>query len=100
MAKLADGDEVAVYTEDGRRSDLATFHGWTKRPGPDGEDAWHAHVMVYGPRPEHGGGGQYRDVVPAERIVPLVYCGRYPTGEIAHRCEGRDLMRPEDQVWA
>ena len=30
--------------------------------------------MFYGPRPEHGGGGQYRDVVAAGRMLPLVYC--------------------------
>lgn len=37
--------EVAVYTEDGRSSLLATLHGWLQK-----EDGWWGHVMVYGPR--------------------------------------------------
>lgn len=73
MTKDLDITEVAVYTEDGRSSSLATFHGWDKR-----EDGWWGHVFVYGPH------GAYRDIVPAARLVPLVYCGRLPTGEIRH----------------
>lgn len=80
--------EVAVYTEDGRSSLLGTFHGWQHK-----DDGWHGHVFVYGPN------GSYRDVVHADRLVPMVYCGRLPDGEVRHRCEGRNLMRPEDKVW-
>lgn len=38
-------------------------------------------VMVYGPE------GQYRDLVPADRLVSPVYCGRLPGGEIRDREE-------------
>lgn len=90
MAKLQDGDEVAVYTQDGRSSDLATFHGWEQRG-----DEWWAHVMVYGPYVPDEGSGMHRDTVHADRVVPLVYCAHNPiTHEVFHRCER------EQQVWA
>ena len=82
MTKDLDITEVAVYTEDGRTSHLATFHGWDRR-----DDGWWGHVFIYGPD------GSYRDTIPADRLVPLVYCGRLPDGEIRHRCS-RDL-----EVW-
>ncbi len=81
--------EVAVYAEDGRSSLLGTFHGWRQKP-----DGWWGEVMVYGPD------GQYRDVIPADRLVVLDYCGRLPSGEIRHRCEGHDLHDPDLKVWA
>jgi hypothetical protein len=76
MTKNLDLTEVAVYSEDGRSSQIATFHGWRQKDG-----AWLGDVMVYG---EHG---QYRDVIPADRLVPLVYCGRLASGEIRHSNE-------------
>lgn len=87
--------EVAVYSEDGRSSLLGTFHGWEKR-----DDGWYGHVMVYGERTPGTGSGMRRDTVPAARLVPMVYCGRLPGGEVRHRCEGRDLMTDEMKVWA
>lgn len=75
MTKRLDFTEVAVYADDGRSSEIGTFHGWQRRETDDGP-TWWGHVMVYGPE------GQYRDVVPAVRLVPLVYCGRLPTGEV------------------
>lgn len=90
MPKLQDGDEVAVYAEDGRRSDLATFHGWERR----GEEWW-AHVMVYGPYQPNVGSGMHRDTVHAARVQPLIYCPWNPIERQAyHRCER------EHQVWA
>ena len=77
MTKDLDITEVAVYTEDGRTSHLATFHGWDKR-----EDGWWGHVKVF----DAPDGGQEWQTVPAARLVPLVYCGRLPTGEIRHSC--------------
>lgn len=88
MTKSLAITEVAVYAEDGRSSLLGTFHGWQQRDG-----AWFGHVMVYGPE------GQHRATVPAERLIPLDYCGRLPSGEIPHRCEGHDLQDPELKVW-
>lgn len=76
MTKDLDITEVAVYAENGRSSLLGTFHGWQQR-----EDGWWGHVMVYGPD------GQYRATVPAHRLVPLVYCGRLPDGEVRHSAE-------------
>ena len=78
MSKDLDVTEVAVYPEDGRSSLLATFHGWQQR-----KDGWWGDVFVYGPD------GSYRDVVPADRLTPLVYCGRLPSGEIRHSDECR-----------
>jgi len=49
--------------------------------------------MVYGPE------GQHRATVPAERLLVLDYCGRLPSGEIRHRCEGHDLHDPDMEVW-
>lgn len=76
MTKNLDIVEVAVYAEDGRSSLLGTFHGWRQT-----EDGWLGDVMIYGPL------GRYRDVIPADRLVPMVYCGRLPTGEIRHTDE-------------
>lgn len=76
--------EVAVYSEDGRTSDIGTLHDWQCRE-VDGQVEWWGHVVVYGPE------GQYRDLVPADRLVPLIYCGRLPSGEIRHgrECRGQ-----------
>lgn len=87
--------EVAVYAEDGRSSQLATFHGWEQRDGGE----WWGHVMVYGPTTGNGS-GMYRDTVPAARLLLLDYCGRLPSGEIRHRCEGHDLKSHDLKVWA
>lgn len=89
MTKNLDITEVAVISEDGRSELLGTFHGWHQRDG-----AWWGYVMVYGPD------GQYRDSIPAGRLIPLDYCGRLPSGEIRHRCEGHDLTDLRHQVWA
>lgn len=75
MTKDLDITEVAVYTEDGRTSSIATFHGWDKR-----DDGWWGHVKVF----DAPDGGQEWQTVPADRLVPLVYCGRLPDGEIRH----------------
>lgn len=92
MSKDLDITEIAVYTEDGRSSLLGTFHGWRQRDGENGREWW-GDVLIYGPD------GQYRDVVPADRLVVLDYCGRLPSGEIRHRCEDHDLQIPVHQVW-
>lgn len=80
MTKDLDITEVAVYTEDGHSSSIATFHGWDKR-----EDGWWGHVKVF----DAPDGGQQWQTVPADRLVPLVYCGRLPSGEIRHSDECR-----------
>lgn len=96
MTKLQDGALVIVLTEDGRRSDLGTFHGWDRRGAE-----WWAHVMVYGPRRPDSGTGQYRDTVPAARVLPLVCCDWNPvTREAHHTCEGHALMTDDLKVWA
>ena len=76
--------QVAVISEDGRHSDIGTFHGWQQR-----EDGWWADVMVYGPRRPNSGTGMYRDTLPADRVLPLKICGRLPSGEILHGDECR-----------
>lgn len=84
MTKNLDVTEVAVLSEDGRDELLATFHGWQQRDGENGKEWW-GDVFVYGPD------GSYRDTLPAHRLVPLVYCGRLPDGEIRHTpdCKGQ-----------
>lgn len=80
MAKDPGITEVAVISEDGRDELLATFHGWDKR-----NDGWWGHVKVF------TDDGQEWQTIPADRLIPLEYCGRLPSGEIRHICE-RDLL--------
>lgn len=83
--------EVAVLSEDGRHEQLATLHHWEKR-----DDGWWGHCKVFQDQ-----GGQVWETLPAARLIELVYCPWNPISrEAFHRCEGRDLMKPEDQVWA
>ena len=77
--------EVAVLTETGQTEDIGMLTHWARhRDAETGETTWWGHVTVYR---SYDQGGQYRVALPADRIIPLIYCGRLPTGEIRHNDE-------------
>lgn len=84
--------EVAVLTETG---DIGMLTHWARRRDDAGETTWRGHVTVYR---GYDQGGAYRATLPAERIVPLIYCGRLPTGEIRHRCDRESVIAAEQKA--
>lgn len=82
---------VIVLAPDGRTSRLATLHDWIKR-----DDGWWGQCKVF-----QDEGGQRWETVHESRILKLECCDFNPyLRQTSHHCEGHDLMRNEDQVWA